>query len=145
MKHQESGKNTTRLYTIWKSMRRRCLGVTHSSYRHYGGRGISICDEWEDFLKFREWALTNGYKDLLTLDRKNNDGNYEPDNCRWVTQRTNSNNRRNTVTVTAFGETKPLAFWAEDDRCKVSYRVLHKRLFISGWPVEKAITKELWR
>lgn len=94
--HKLSG---TRLYHIWNGMRGRCYYPNHPSYANYGGRGISICEEWaSDFLTFRAWALANGYGDHLTIDRINNDGNYEPYNCRWVTysiQRTNQRKRSN--------------------------------------------------
>ena len=87
------GGEGTRLYNIWKGMKRRCYNEHDSSYENYGGRGITVCDEWRnDFIPFRDWALSNGYSDDLSIDRIDNDQGYGPDNCRWadrITQRAN--------------------------------------------------------
>ena len=82
------GLSKTRLYTIWHSMKCRCHYPATNQYKNYGGRGIKICDEWEKgFLPFYNWAMSNGYKDDLTLDRINVNGNYEPSNCKWSTKK----------------------------------------------------------
>lgn len=83
------GGGGTRIYHTWLGMRRRCTDPKDKSYARYGGRGIKICKAWEDFGEFRRWALKNGYKDNLTIDRIDNDGNYRPKNCRWVTREQN--------------------------------------------------------
>lgn len=88
------GGSKTRLYNIWYGMKNRCLVETHTAYKYYGGRGISICDEWLDFTKFCDWALSNGYSDGFEIDRINNDSGYEPSNCRWVTHAENMKNLR---------------------------------------------------
>lgn len=89
------GGTGTRLFRIWCAMRSRCTDANNPAYKHYGGRGIKICDEWiKDFANFRDWALGNGYKEDLEIDRENNDGNYEPGNCRWVIHQVNMTNTR---------------------------------------------------
>ena len=83
----------TRLYRIWSSMKQRCKYEHHKCFFRYGGRGITVCNTWEEnFAAFRDWALENGYADNLTLDRIDVNGNYEPSNCRWVTMKTQQNN-----------------------------------------------------
>lgn len=90
--HGESRR--TRLYSIWNGIKQRCLNPNDRAYKYYGGRGITVYKEWMDFIPFRDWAKANGYDESLEIDREDNDGNYEPDNCRWVTHRVNMNNTR---------------------------------------------------
>jgi hypothetical protein len=116
----------------------RCNNPNAGSYDNYGGRGITVCREWLDYEEFRAWALANGYADDLSIDRINNDGNYEADNCRWATDGTQRRNSRRTHLLTAFGETKCCQDWAADRRCTVSYTGLMKRLRL-GWEAEAAI------
>ena len=95
-------------------MKARCYNANNPYYYNYGGRGISICDEWlNDFSSFYNWAVNNGYKDTLFIDRINNNGNYEPSNCRWVTPKENSNNKRNNIYIAYKGETHTMSQWAE--------------------------------
>ena len=85
----------TRLYRIWSGMKTRCYNVNNKDYKYYGQLGIIVCSEWkEDFMKFREWAIQNGYQENLSIDRINPYGNYEPSNCRWATAKEQANNKR---------------------------------------------------
>lgn len=126
-KHGGSG---SRLYNIWCAMKGRCANPLNAGWRNYGGRGIQVCLEWRnDFEAFRKWALANGYYDTLEIDRyPNNDGNYEPGNCRWVTRKVNSGNTRRSILITAFGETKTAKAWSQDERCLVDVRTLTQRI-----------------
>lgn len=83
-------------YNTWQNMKGRCLRNSHPKYKNYGARGITICAEWMDVKKFAEWSINNGWKEGLTLDRINNDGNYEPSNCRWVSVSENSRKKSTT-------------------------------------------------
>lgn len=102
-----------RLYGIWSGMRTRCHNKNYHDYQWYGGLGISVCAEWDNFYEFQDWALKNGYQDNLTLDRKDGDSNYCPENCRWVTRTEQSRNRKSTRWLTYNGETKTLSEWAK--------------------------------
>lgn len=94
------GDTGTRLYRIWKSMKCRCLNLNHPTSKHYGRRGISICESWvNDYRSFKDWALANGYLENLELDRIDVDGNYEPSNCRWISHHEQTLNRRDTLYV----------------------------------------------
>ena len=107
------GLSKTRLYKIWAGMRDRCSNPSRREYKDYGGRGITVCDEWnEDFMTFHDWSMANGYSEALTLDRIENDGPYSPDNCRWTTRKTQSDNTRLTVHITVDGETRNIEEWA---------------------------------
>lgn len=96
------GMSHTRLYTCWASMKARCNYESNPFYQRYGGRGITYCEEWENFEPFMRWALANGYSDSLTLDRIDNDGNYSQDNCRWATQQQQALNKKHLSNKTGF-------------------------------------------
>jgi len=87
----------TRLYKTWLDMKQRCVNPNNGGYQYYGGRGIKVYNEWLDYIVFRDWALANGYKPDLTIDRKNNNGNYEPNNCWFITQKENNRNQNKTI------------------------------------------------
>ena len=111
-KHGAYARNPA-LCGTWSTMIHRCEDSKRTKYRDYGGRGIKVCEEWHNPNNFIDWAENNGYMPGLQLDRINNNGDYCPNNCRWVTPKENSRNRRNTVFLTIHGETKCVAEWCE--------------------------------
>lgn len=133
--HLIHGENKTRLHRIWCNMRRRCSDQKHDHYDRYGGRGIKVCDAWQSsYVAFRDWALANGYADHLTIERIDNDGNYEPGNCCWASQKEQVSNRRNSVLITLDGETKPLKEWCEERG--INYKAAHAK-YKKGVPPEE--------
>ena len=117
-----------KLHGIHASMLARCRNPQLKPYKSYGGRGITFCDEWLDYAAFRDWALANGYQENLSLDRIDNNGNYEPSNCRWATKKEQAANRRVSVIRTAFGKTLCLQAWSREPECVVSYHTLWHRV-----------------
>lgn len=113
---------------IWRGMIRRCLDERHHKYHRYGGRGITVCQEWQSFEAFRLWSEMAGYSPGLSIDRIDNDGPYSPDNCHFITPAANNRNRSTSRVVSAFGESKVFAEWARDSRCVVSRNCLLNRL-----------------
>lgn len=115
-----------RLYNIYSNMRQRCLNPNSTFYYRYGGRGITICPEWlNSFSAFKEWALQNGYRGDLSIDRIDNDKGYSPDNCRWADQSTQSNNTAKCHFIIAFGQKHSMMEWAKITG--ISYNTLKKR------------------
>ena len=108
------GMTNTRLFHIWQGIKNRCYNKNFEHYKHYGERGITICKEWKnDFVKFYDWSMNNGYNDTLTIDRIDVNGDYEPSNCRWIKQAEQSRNRRDTVYITYNGETHTFYEWSK--------------------------------
>ena len=105
--------SSSRLYVIWGGMIKRCKNKNAHNYKIYGGRGIEVCDLWLRFEPFMEWALSNGYENNLSIDRIDNNGNYCPENCRWVDKKTQNRNRRNNRIIVFNGVTATEAEWAE--------------------------------
>lgn len=101
-----------KLYDIWRQMNRRCDRKENHNYKWYGAKGISVCCEWRLYNPFKEWAEANGYKDGLSIDRIDNNGNYEPSNCRWVTKAEQAKHTSKTKYYTVWGETHSLSEWA---------------------------------
>ena len=119
-KSTKHGQHGTRLYNIWKGVMNRCNTKGSSTFYKYGGRGIKVVDEWINFDNFKKWALDNGYKDNLTIERIDVNGNYEPDNCKWIPAKEQHYNKRTNITETIDGENKTLAQWAEQYGIKKS-------------------------
>lgn len=132
-KHGYVGK---KLYYVHQSMIARCENKNHHAYKDYGGRGISVCEEWHDMEKFAKWAENNGYKDGLSIDRINNNGNYCPENCRWATRKEQGNNRRTTRTFLYKGKILNVSDILE--MTGMSRGTFHSRLH-NGWSIEKII------
>ena len=133
------GMHSTKLYHIWSGMRSRCEDPNHASYKNYGGRGIQVFHAWKDAAAFIAWALTNGYEEGLSIERRNVDGDYEPDNCHWVPFSEQRLNRRDSLTWTAWGETKPAGDWYRDARCSVAPKTVRDRV-VNGWTIEDALS-----
>lgn len=135
--HGETG---TRLYVAWGNMIKRCCDMKDTRYADYGGRGIQVCGEWRNsYEAFRDWAHANGYRDDLTIERKEVNKGYCPENCCWIPMAEQARNRRNSRPCTAFGETKLLSDWAKDPRCQVTRVSLMRRLD-KQWDMELAMT-----
>lgn len=133
------GLNNSRIYHIWKGIKHRCNCRTSNGYKIYGGRGIKVCDEWiKDFKAFYDWSIENGYKDNLTIDRIDNNGNYTPNNCRWVTSKKQANNRSNNHIIVYKNERHTLSEWA--NIYDIPSRLLRDRIIRSNWSFEKAIS-----
>lgn len=137
----KDGRKNTRLYSIYANILSRCFNPNVDCYHLYGGRGITVCAEWKnDFKAFYDWSMSNGYADNLSIDRVDNNEGYSPDNCRWVTMRMQSNNRRNNVHVTMNNECKTLSEWCE--LYGINYKTVRDRLK-RGWSYEDALTKSV--
>jgi hypothetical protein len=121
-------------------MKARCYKPTSARYYTHGARGIKVCDEWLSFEGFIKWALSNGYQENLTIDRINNDGNYEPSNCRWATPKEQANNRRTNHLLTYKGETHTTKEWSEITG--INYCTLIGRINRLGWSTEKTLNKK---
>lgn len=126
-----------RLYRIWKLMHSRCYNKNNPKYKNYGARGIEISPEWkEDFKAFESWAFSNGYRDDLTIDRKDVDGPYSPENCRWTTNAVQCNNKTDNVFLEYNGCRKTISEWARLTGIKAS--TLYARVS-AGWTVEELL------
>lgn len=136
------GESRERLHNIWYLMNYRCEEPTCSAYKNYGGRGILVCKEWKDvdsgYQRFKEWALQNGYSDELTIDRIDNNGNYEPSNCRWVDTATQSRNKRSNVRYVWNGAEFSIAELSQ--MSGIRHATLWQRIRVLHWDVEKALT-----
>lgn len=146
-KKVKSDLNSERLYNIWKGMKQRCYYENGKTYDYYGGRGIKVCDEWKNnYFAFKEWAYSNGYDEnapekKCTIDRIDVNGDYCPENCRWVDWITQSYNRRSNRMVEYNGELKSLFEWS--NITGINATVLYSRIFILKWDIHRAFTQPL--
>ena len=132
---------SSKLYAIWAGIKTRCYNPNSPNYKNYGARGIAMCDEWQCYPKFEEWALNNGYDPNcgykeLSIERIDNNANYSPENCIWATPKTQMNNTRRNVFVTYKGERKTLSQWA--DSAGIRYSTFMSR-YGRGWGFERII------
>lgn len=130
------GHSQERLYNIWVHMKKRCHLPKDKDFPNYGGRGISVCEEWKNsYDVFAHWAKSNGYEANLTIDRIDNDKGYSPENCRWVTRESNNSNKRNVINISVNDTTDTLTGWA--NRINVPRKRLYKRYSKYGEPKVK--------
>lgn len=141
-KYKNKISENKRLYSTLNSMKARCYRKTHTKYKSYGARGIEVCEEWKNlddgFDNFVEWALSNGYTDEMTIERIDVNGNYCPENCKWITMQEQAYNKQNTIWVNFNGEKIQLSEICK--RLGVNYFRVYERIFDSGWSVEDALT-----
>jgi hypothetical protein len=135
-------KSNTKLYYVWASMKQRCFNKNNASYHNYGGRGIVVCDDWLNFEPFYEWAMANGYKEGLTIERKDVNSNYESDNCTWIPKSEQALNTRANLQIIYKGETKSLSEWTNE--LNLDYRVTYDRLVVLRWDIKSAFETPLW-
>lgn len=136
--HPGQGLRGTPLYSTWYGMKQRCYYKKAIKYKNYGGRGIQVCDEWRNDPKaFCDWAIANGWEKGLSLDRIDNDGNYEPANCRWISQKEQCNNRGNNVLLTHDGQIHTIPEWSK--LTGLSETTIRGRV-ASGWGHDKVLT-----
>lgn len=141
--HKKHGMCETRLYRIWRGMKNRCCNPNARDYPYYGGRGIEVFPKWsENYAEFQEWALSHGYRTDLTLDRVDTNGNYCPENCRWVTWKEQALNKTNNHLLTHNGVTMPVTVWAEKTGLSADVLYTRKRL---GWSDSRTIETPLSR
>lgn len=137
VKEKQHGDSKTRLYNIWSNMKERCGNPNNTFYYNYGKKGIKVCDEWEfNYKEFKKWSIENGYTDLLTIDRIDNNKGYYPNNCRWTDYKTQENNTSRNHKLEYKGIIRTMAEWA--DTIDISYTTLRKRIN-DGWSIERAI------
>lgn len=131
------GLSKTRIYNIWQGIKARCFNKNLKGYKNYGGRGVIICNEWlANFMNFYNWSINNGYQDNLTIDRIDNNGNYEPNNCRWVDMKTQQKNRTNNNLITYNGKTLCLIEWERITGIKSN--TIRERIK-RGWTIKQAL------
>ena len=138
--HTKHGMKNTKIYYVWKAIKKRCENPNDTAYKNYGGRGIKVCDEWKnDFTSFYNWSIKNGYKEGLSIDRIDNNGNYEPLNCRWATRIEQGRNTRKNRFIEYNGEKHCISEWSS--LLGIKQRKIYDRLK-KGWSIEKVFSKK---
>jgi hypothetical protein len=149
-KEIKSMETHSRISEIFRSMKKRCYNPKNRNFKNYGSRGIKLCEEWNSrelvkisgfhytkgYLAFKKWALENGYKDGLTIDRIDNEKGYSPENCRWVTIKEQANNKRSNRFITYKGKTQTMKQWCEE--LNLNYGTIKERITKSNWDCKKA-------
>ena len=132
------GLSKTRIYSIYIKMKERCNNVNSKSYKDYGARGISVCEEWENnFIKFYEWAINNGYNDNLTIERINVNGNYEPNNCKWISKKEQNYNKRDSIIY----DGKCLSQLCKER--SIPYGTVYRRIKVGKMSIQEALEKPI--
>lgn len=119
-------------------MRQRCNNPKNRDYKYYGGRGITICSDWDSYIDFKDWALSHGYSVKLTIDRIDENGNYNPDNCRWATREEQNRNKRSVVKLSYNGEILTIQEWAL--KTGIPAKTIYNRIHKANWSVEESLT-----
>ncbi len=131
------GQSRSKLYKVYHSMKGRCYNKNSREYHNYGARGIAVCNEWlSSYETFYDWAIENGYRENLTIDRIDVNTGYEPDNCRWVNNKTQQNNKRNNIYLTYNNKTQTLMQWANE--LNLTYSCIHNR-YERGWNIKEIL------
>lgn len=140
--NSKHGGRKDRLHMVWTNMKNRCYNPNYSEYACYGGRGITVCEEWKEYPEFKEWAISSGYDDslergVLTLDRIDINKGYSPDNCRFVTMSVQANNKQNNIRYEMDGTEMTLADWAK--QLNIEYNYLYYRVRTKGIPLKDVV------
>lgn len=132
----------TTIYKKYLGIKERCFNKNCEAYKYYGGRGITVCDEWKNnFQNFYDWAMSNGYKDNLTIERIDFNGNYCPENCKWIPRSEQTKNRRNVHKITYKGKTQSLSDWARE--LNINFNTLYQRVITLKWDITKSFEKPI--
>lgn len=134
--HTTHGMSKSNIYKVFTGMLQRCNNKKHKNYKDYGARGISVCKDWLTFESFYKWSMENGYRENITLDRVDNNGNYSPSNCKWVTMAQQSLNKRSSFYITFNGKTQTLKEWCNE--LNIPYPQIYTRIAVKGWTCERA-------
>ncbi len=136
--HITHGDSSSALYDVWRGMKTRCLNAENVAYSNYGGRGIKLCEDWENsYESFMNWSMENGYQNGMSIDRIDNDGGYNPQNCRWTSSKEQANSRRTNRVIEYNGESHTLTQWAEI--LHINPKTLFSRIY-SGWSIDRALS-----